>query len=387
MMRQDWGKTLSNQSCPLDHGSSASFNNYSPNTSMQTGLKAMDRASSTACFLWQSSPNKPSQLSPNSFTSFATVCPMFNGDQVWLEELISPSFNQSSPSQTSSASVPSCSPGGSRSSSEGTGSLYSWSSGVTCLLHSSIKKQSQEAFQIRQRGEKGWGKFAASTLRRPRGRCRPEVKQEGDSNHNKGGLYEGRGSATTHTRAKSAKLQLLLDERVGAKLKFSQFLDEVTSNVLDPSCLQAFGRPVSPSSTHQEQPEENIQVVTLSPELSHSVPHQQVALPKQKKPQKQQTLPVLTQRTYLETDIDTVRRNDKARDLDIKADTRSPPEIGETRAIPPPPQFSEGFQMSSLFPEFHHDFSRSPYRSVSLPRGISMVSDESCPSLSFKHML
>lgn len=366
-------------------------------TSMQTGLKAMDGASSTACFLCQKSTTKRGQLSPNSFTSTATLCPTFNGDHFWMEELISPSSNQSFPSQPSSPSVPSCSPGGSRSSSEGTGSLYSWSSGVTCLLHSSIKKRSEEAFKIRQRDEKEWGTFAASHFRRPHGRVphvrgHPQVEQEGDSNHNKlqvwpekGALYEGRGSAATYTGAKSAKLQLLLDERVEAKLKFSHFLDEVTSNVLDPNCLQAFGRPVSPSSTtstNQEQPEENIQLVTqCSPGRSRSVAHQVGALPKQKKFQEERTLPVLTQKTYLETDIDTVRRDDKTHDLDTKTDTRSQLETGETHVIPPPPQFCEGLKMTSLFPEFHSDFSRYPYRSVSLPRGINMVSGESCPSL------
>lgn len=350
----------------------------------------MDGTRSAACFLSHRGTAKEGQLSPNSWTSSAALCPMFNGDQVWIEELTGLSSNQSSPSQPSSSSVPSCSPGGSRSSSEGTGSLYSWSSGVTCLLHSSIKKQSQEAFQIRLRHERGWGKFAARPFRGSHGPCYPQVEQGGDSNHNKlqgwpekGGLYDGRGSAETHTSAKSVKLQLLLEERVKAKLKFSQFLDEVTSNVLDPNCLQALGRPDSPSSstcTKPEQPEEKNQVVTQwSPR--HLVAQQQGALHKQKKPQEEQTVPVLTQKTYLETDIDTVRREDNIHDLDINRDTAPQLKIGKKHTIPPAPQFCKGFEMTTLFPEFHRDFSRYPYRSASLPRGIDTVSDERCPSL------
>lgn len=352
----------------------------------------MDGTCSSASFFSQRGTDKLSQQSSNSSASFAVLCPVFNGDQVWLEDLIGPSCNQSSPSQPSSPSVHRCSPAGSRASSEGTGSLYSWSSGVTCLLHSSIKKQSQEAFQIRLRDKRRWGKFAAHPFRGPDGRGHPQVKQGSDSNHGKlqrwpenGGLYEGRGSALSHTSAKSVKLQLLLEERLKAKLKFSQFLDEVTSNVLDPNCLQAFGRPISPSSstsTNPEQPEEKIQLVTQwSPRLSHSVAQQQGALPKQKKPQEEQTLPVLTQKTYLETDIDHLRRDDKTHGLDIKADAPQQLEIDKKHKIPPPPQFCEGFEMTSLHPEFHRDFSRYPYRSVSLPRGINMVSDESCLTL------
>lgn len=357
---------------------------------MQTELKPMAETGRAACFLSRGGAAKQGQPQQKYWASSAAHCPKFNGDQVWLEELIDPSSNQSSPSQPSSPSVPSSSPGGSRSSSEGTGSLYSWSSGVTCLLHSSIKKQSQEAFQTRLREERTWGELAACPSRRPRGRVHLQAKQGGGRNHNKqhtwrerGGLCQGRGSARTHTNAKSVKLQWLLEEKIEAKVKFSQFLDEVASNVLDLNSLQAFGTPASPSSsttTNPDQPEEKIQVVTQwSPRLARSMAQQQGSLLEQ--PQEEQSPPDLTQKTYLETDIDTVRNNDEQQDLELKADTAPQLETDETNLIPPPPQFCQGFEMKTPLPEFYSDFPRYPYRSASLPRGINMVSDESCPSL------
>ncbi|KAK2890016.1 hypothetical protein Q8A73_018316 [Channa argus] len=330
----------------------------------------MDQTSSTACLLSQRGPEiQKCQKSPNSWASSAATFPLFNGDQVWLEELIGPSSNQSSTSQPSSPSAPICSPQGSRSSSEGTGSLYSWSSGVTGLLHSSIKKQSQEAFQIRLRDKRRWGNYAACHSRG----CHPQVEQGGDSNHNKfqawpgtSWLCEGRSSSESHASAESVKLQLLLEERIQTKLKFSQFLDEVTSNVLDPNCLQAFGRPAAPSSstsTNPDSPEGKIPVVTQrSPRLSLSaVQHQDGQTDR-------------AHELYLETNIDTVKRNDEKHDLDMKAGTTSLPqlEIDDKAA----PQFWEEIEMTSPFLEFDCDLSRYPNRSASLPKGINMVPEK-----------
>ncbi|XP_031177901.2 brain-enriched guanylate kinase-associated protein [Sander lucioperca] len=301
---------------------------------------------------------------------------MFNSDQVWLEELIGRSYSLSSPSQPSFPSAPNSSPGGSSPSSNGTGSLYSWSSGVTCLLHSFIKKQSQEAFQTRQREERRWGKLAECPSRGPHGRAHPQAEQDGGSDHNKfrawperGGLCQGRGSAQTHTSAKSVQLQCLLEQKLKAKVKFSQFLNEVTSNVLDPNSLQVFGKPVFPSSfstTTPPQPEDDIQVATQwSPRLPCSMAQQHGSLLEQKKTQDEQT-------PHLNTET-TARRDDERQDLEIKVQTLPQLEID---VIPPPPQFCQGFEMRSPFPEFHCDFPRYPYKSASPPRGINMVPDE-----------
>lgn len=308
-----------------------------------------------------------------------------NSDHIWLEELIGPLSNQSSPSQQSSPSAAS-SLGGSQSGSEGTGSVCSWSSGVTCVLHSSIKKHSQEAFQARCREERRWKKLAVCAPSRPHGRTHPQAEQGGGKYYNKlyvwperGGLCQGRGSAHTHNSCK--KLQWMLEEKSEAKVKFSQFLDEVTSNVFDPNSLQAFGRPVSPSgsaSTNPDQPEDQVQVV--SPRLPHSMAQQHPGTlfdPKAPDPSD------VAQKTYLETNIDTVRNNDEPQGPEINARHETPPqlEIDDENVIPPPPEFCQGFEMKPRFPEFCGDFPRYPNRSVSLPRGINMVSDKNHPSL------
>lgn len=293
---------------------------------------------------------------------------MFNGDQVWLEELIGPLSNQ-----------PCSSPASSKSSSEGSGSLYSWSSGVTCVINSSIKKQSQEAFQSRLREEKRRGRLAGWPSRGPRRGIHPQDEQGGDRDtlHSwpeGGGLDQGRGFAQTSTN--SVKLQWLLEEKVEAKLKFSQFLDEVTSNVLDPNSLQAFGKPVSPSSVTAAQPEEeNQELRQRSPRLARSMARQQGSLSKETTQEEQSPFDP-AQKTYLETDIDAVRREDE-----VNEETPPQLDIDDETVIPPPPQFCQGFEMKSPFPEFHCDFPRYPSRSSSLPRGINMVSDESRPSL------
>jgi len=337
---------------------------------VHTTFKAMDATSSADCFLSQRATGH--QSSPKSWASSSPVCTY---DQVWLEELIGLSSNKSFPSQPSSPSILSSSPGGSRSSSEGTGSLHSWNSGVTCLLHSSIKKQSQEAFQTRLREERGWGKLAACNSRSPRCRTHPQAEWGGGSHYKE--LQQRRGSG--QISIKSVKLQWVLEERIKAKLKFSQFLDEVTSNVLDPNSLQAFGKTVSPSgsvTTNPDQPEDQIQVVRLR--LPCSITKQHSLLPEPKTPE-EETSPDLPRKTYLETDIDSIRWNDELLDLAIKAETPLQLEIVEKHVIPPPPQFCQGYKIP--FPEFCCDFPRYPHRSASLPRGINMVSDESHPSL------
>lgn len=76
---------------------------------------------------------------------------------------------------------------------------------------------------------------------------------------------------------------------------------------------------------------------------------------------------------YLETDIDVVRRDDHADDAAIDPDTLPPLLIDEPNVIPPPPNFCQGFEMKR-FLEFNHNSPRYPTRSISLPRGINMVS-------------
>lgn len=324
--------------------------------------RLMDGASS---FLAQRGRAKWDQPTPKSWASSGAPCSIFDGDQVWLEELIGlSSYLSSSPSDPNNSSPP----GGSRNSSEGSGSLHSWSSGAPCNLHGSVKKQNHEVFQTRPREQRG----------RPHGGAHPQVEQgEGniyctiDAWPERAELDQGRSSTQTQTSAKSVQQQSLLEETVNAKRKFSRFLDEVASNVLDPKSLQAFGKLISPSSfttTTQTQSEDKIQEAThWSPRLPCSMAQQQGSVLEQNTTQEDQIPPDPAQKTYLETNIDTARRDEE--------------EADEENVIPPPPQFCQGFEMKRPFPEFQCDFPRYPHKSASLPRGMNMVSDESHPSL------
>lgn len=324
------------------------------------------------------------RLWPNP--SDGATCTMLSGDQVWLEELIGPLFCQSSSSQPSSRGDLSYSVGGSRSSSEN-----SWSSGATSVLHSSIKQQSQKAFQSRLR---------AGRCRKKAGRpsvglhteAKPQVEQRGGTGKRplhtwpeRVGLSDGRYSAPTRSSSSGAKAQWLLEEKLDARLRFSKFLDEVTSNVFDTNSLQALGKAVSqcrfiPGGT--KRPGKKVGELTeWSPGLLCSMALQPTPLPELEMTKEEQTHLLPPQKTYLETDIDTVRTDAKLPDLDGKAEAPHQQETDERHIIPPPPQFCQGFQMKSPFPEFHCHFPRYPYKSVSLPRGIDMVSNESLPSL------
>ncbi|KAM9704519.1 brain-enriched guanylate kinase-associated protein isoform 1-T1 [Menidia menidia] len=337
----------------------------------------MDATASPACFLSQKGTGRPP--SPKSLASPGPLC---TGDHIWLRELMGLSSYQSSPSQPSSPSVPGSSPGGSSpggsGSSSSEGSLRSWTSGGTRLLHRSIKQQSRRAFQAQLREEPGWGRVGARPSRGTHEIAHPGVERGGGGRH-KEPRQQGRGSS--RIGVKSVKLQWALEERVKAKVKFSQFLDEVTSNVLDPHSLEAFGKPASPSgsiSTNSEQPEDQIRVPSLRLPRSMSKLHN--FLPEQTT-QEEKTSPDLPLKTYLETDIDCVRRNVEPRDPGSEAEMPQQQAIVEKYVIPPPPQFCQGYESSSASPVLCYDFPRYPHRSASLPRGINMLPDEEMNSI------
>lgn len=307
------------------------------------------------------------KLDQESLQSWASSNTMFSDDRVFVEGMRGQSSNQFSTSRSSSPSAPSSSPAG---SSEDTCSLHSWNSGVTCLLHSSIKRQSQEAFQARLRGGRGWREF---TVAPSNGTDHPQAEEGEGCCHKE--LHFGRGCTQT------VKSEKVLKERIKAKRKFSQFLDEVTSNVLNRNSLQAFGKLVPPSGvipTFPNLPEDRKQVV--SPRLPRSMAQEQNPLAEQKTSEDETSLDS-SQKMYLETDIDSVRRDNGPQNLEMKAE--SPPllVIDDKTLFPPPPEFCQGYKMKIPVLELRHDFPRCPYRSVSLPRGINMVSDETHPSL------
>lgn len=310
---------------------------------------------------WVSSGQSPQmEIQPSDRRS------MLSGDQVWLEELIGPLFCQSS----SSPGGPGWSAGGSRSSSE-----KSWSSGATSVLHSSIKKHSREAFRARVSEGRCWKEEACPSVG-PRVEANPQVEQRGATRksplHTRAervGLSNGRCSAQTGSCSSGGQPQWLLEEKLRAKLRFSKFLDEVTSNVLGTNTSQAFRKPASPWRFMAEgtnRPGEKVEEPTAA--------MQEASLPEQKMPEEELAFLQPQQKTYLETDIDTVRTDGKP---DVGAESPGLQETdGRHIIIPPPPQFSQGFQTKSSFPEFHCHLPRYPYKSVSLPRGINMVSNE-----------
>lgn len=320
----------------------------------------MDTTSHTACFSLDQSFLKSQAFS------------MFN-DQIWLEERIGQSSNQSSPSQRSSPSVSSSSPVGSSCSSEGSCSLRSWTSGVTCLLHRSIKKQSQESFHTRLKEDRALGKLSA----RRSSRVHLQAKQKGACNYKK--VQLGRNCAQTCT--KSVYLQRVIEERIKAKVKFSHFLDEVTFNVLKPNSLQALGKPISPSAVITRNSDLPELIHVARPGLLLSMAHQQQSpLPELKSPE-DGTVAKPPQKVYLETDIDSVGKDEDSQNVEINLESPLLLEMDEENMIPPPPQFYEGFEMKIPFPELYYDLPRYPYRSASVPRSINMVSDESRLSL------
>lgn len=303
------------------------------------------------------------QLSPNPSDGVSST--MLSGDQVWLEELIGPLVYQTS----SSPGGPSYSAAGSGSSSEN-----SWSSGGTSVLHSSIKKQSREVLQSRYPS------------------VGPQVEQSGGTSESplhtwteRVGLSNGRYSAQPASCTSEVQLQWLLEEKVEAKLRFSRFLDEVTSNVFDSNSLQAFRKPASRCrfiSEGENRPEGKGEELTeWSPGVLSSMAAQEASSPEQKMPREEHTFLQPEQKAYLETDIDTVRTDGKLPDPDVGGETLGQQETDGRHIIPPPPQFCQGFQMKNPFPEHHCHFPRYPYKSVSLPRGINMVSNETLPSL------
>lgn len=314
------------------------------------------------------------QLDPKSLKSWASSSTKFSGYRGFLEGVIGQSSNQSSTSQSSSPCVFSSSPAGS-SSSEDTCSLHSWSSGVTSLLHSSIKQQSQEAFQTHLRGERGWREF---TVAPSSGTDHPQAREGGRFRNKK--LHLGRGCTQTDL-SKVVKSETVLKEKIKAKQKFSQFLNEVTSNILNRNSLQAFGKPVPPSGlipAFPDLPEDRKQVVSLR--LPLSMAQEQNLLIEQKTPE-DETSVNSSQKMYLETDIDSVRRDDNPQSLENRAESSSLLLMDDKTLIPPPPEFCQGFKMIIPILDLCHDLPRYPYRSVSLPRGINMVSDETRPSL------
>lgn len=272
--------------------------------------------------------------------------PEFGSIREWLEDLRESSSWQSPPSCASSSSNPSSTDS---INGEHADSPCSWSSGVTRFQEHKPKKSG-----------------------RPRSGPCPRVRPNGGTAHRQDGLSEGRSSGQNRAaQAQHQQQQQQLDEKVQAKRSFSKFLDEVTSNVFDPNSLQALRKLASPSTMTEE---EGLGEVTRHiPRPPCSMAQKQGSAPGQETTSGREKQP---RGTYLETDIDAIGGDDRQCTQERKEGTPPPRQevVDEDLVIPPPPQFCQGFEMKTLFPEFYCRLSRHPYRSVSLPRGINMVS-------------
>ncbi|CAL8314462.1 unnamed protein product [Lota lota] len=336
----------------------------------------------------------------------ARCLPVFSSDQVWLEELVGSLSHglPSSPSQSACSS-----PGASMVGSEFSDSVDSWSSGTTGLLHSSVERQSRQDFQAHLTGGVGgWDERAALTPARFLDGTIRRVNRQGeaglrDEGTDEGSMCQGRGCPEDQSRAGNTKplRWKQLEQKIGAKLKFSRFLDEVTCSVLDPNSLQAFGQPISLLSKRERGLHPRLTTTSTAtrttaapPEdtagsLSQSSPgfacplaqHQQGPLLPTEKMQDERVLAEPVGKSYLETDIHHIRGQDGLSGHRAKTEmSYGLAIIEEDKVIQPPSVLRKdgGLKGKSTFPKvpLGSAFSRNPCRSVSLPRGINLVPDE-----------
>lgn len=292
------------------------------------------------------------------------------------------SFSTSSTLQSSSLSLRSSSPSlRSSSSSQRSGSsseddswdTNSWSSGATCLLRSSIKQHSEEVFRVR-----------AGSASRPEGTSDSETGyQNSDSCQGSVVGLESqeevagrRDSSSSQGTSATSTASSDLEQKIEEKLKFSQFLDEVTCRVLDPECLQAFGAPVRQKEPPVTCPQTSTPV--SSPWFGSSrdsgcdsrdsnvykwakcMPSCKILDASETLRRTQEEPPFMETlgRTYLETDIDRVRREDEVSSTlprDVEKRTLQPSGESSRRCPSPVSKRPDGAP-------------QPPYRTTSLPR-------------------
>lgn len=205
------------------------------------------------------------------------------------------------------------------------------------------------------------------------------------------GRGSSRGVSVTSDPAVShpAVQQHQLEQKIKAKLKFSQFLDEVSSRVLRPTNTFVFSRQTESSrSSSSISIHSNSKTRTPDPQqkpgdvdFSQS-PVQPQDIPSVNGMQEEQGAPETVGKAYLETDIDCVRREDEIKEVKTKKETAITFESNERREVKTPPECHSHrilrIRPSSPLLYREETLSRNPYRSVSLPRDINMVS-YSCP--------
>ncbi|KAL4613115.1 brain-enriched guanylate kinase-associated protein isoform X1 [Arapaima gigas] len=309
--------------------------------------------------------------------------------------LSSPSRRSSVDSlQSSSSSLQNSSPGVNTASSSEDSSCdtNSWSSGATCLLRSTIKKHSEEVFRARlgsgSRAEGTNGtKSGCPVEESGTGSCTWTERQE----ETERGLGRRDSAQSLSSSQDTTTMLAQLEQKIEAKLKFSQFLDEVTCRVLDPNSLQAFG-----AIQRRELPSKCSSTLNSTANgepwrrnMVHSIYQWNKCLPSCKvldaseatKAQEEPNVQNTTNKAYLETDIDSVRREDQLevnsphkprkatcmeRDGDRERERRPTPVHAE-----PSHERYEGLKSATSVFSWNHGLSRSNNRSTSLPRSSS----------------
>ncbi|KAK6297726.1 hypothetical protein J4Q44_G00323090 [Coregonus suidteri] len=370
------------------------------------------------------------RLSPGSWASSTTSgsCPAFM--HFCLEE--SDVSSRSSPCSLTSSPNPSSAQSSSNSSrisssSEAYDSPDSWSSGATCLRHSSISKLSQEVLQARL--------SSPSSARGPHGGTRAHRLQGGACclvglhegavqaapGGGGGGLGRGRGrgrgrragsvySLTSSSQYTTTAISISsscntintsvcycwLEQKVEAKLKFSQFLDDVSGRVLVPGNLEAFRKlppPPPPQRSSSLSPRTSLSTTTESRDVIQveyrwsssppcSVTQQRSTRPGERRQEERDPVETPVEKTYLETNIDSGRREDELKDIKMKKEKMLSTLERERRmgGTAPPPEFRQDTlrRWRNTSPVLWDEglVMRYPYRSISLPRGINMVPDE-----------
>ncbi|KAL1257329.1 hypothetical protein QQF64_010573 [Cirrhinus molitorella] len=308
-----------------------------------------------------SSLSSPSLHRPGSSSNLKGSVSSLHGSLSSLKGSVSSlkSFSTSSTLQSSSSS-PSLR---SSSSSQRSGSssendswdTNSWSSGATCLLRSTIKQHSEEVFRVR-----------AGSASRPEGTSDSETGYQNSVSESQEGAEQvaagRRDSSSSQGTSAASTASSDLEQKIEEKLKFSQFLDEVTCRVLDPECLQAFGASVRQKEAPVTCPQtSSLQCLNSAPWFGPSwdsacdsresnmykwakcMPSCKILDAGETLRRTQEELPFREAlgRTYLETDIDRVRREDEAsstlpRDVEKRA-LQSSPVSKRSDGAPPPP--------------------------------------------------
>ncbi len=184
------------------------------------------------------------------------------------------------------------------------------------------------------------------------------------------------GQAMSHL----AVLQHQLELKIEAKLKFSQFLDEVSSRVLRPTNLFVLSRQTE-SSRSNSSISSNSNSKSRIPDVQQQpgdVDFSLHSIQSVDGMQEEQGAPETVGKAYLETDIDCVRREDEIKEVKTKKETAITFESNERREVKSPSESHPNpiQRIRPLSPLLYREetLSRYPYRSVSLPRDINIVS-------------